>query len=296
MALVAQSLARRKNQGRGSTQMKSARNISRLIEIMAALRNKDTGCPWDVEQTFSSIAPYTIEEAYEVADAIERGDIENLREELGDLLLQVVYHARIAEEDGSFEFGDVVEAITEKMIRRHPHVFGDEKARSAGMAKGAWERIKAEEKRIKAEKRRAVGLPENEFPSILSDIPASLPGIIRALKLQQKAATVGFDWDNPKDVLAKLHEEIGEVELAIASGNSSNIEDEIGDAFFTLTNLARHHGIDPEAASRRSNQKFLTRFTFIEKSLAAENKSLNDCSLDEMEQLWQQAKGFDLPK
>ena len=272
--------------------MKPAKEVSRLIEIMAALRNKDTGCPWDVEQTFSSIAAYTIEEAYEVADAIERGDTENLREELGDLLLQVVYHARIAEEDGLFEFGDVVEAITEKMIRRHPHVFGDEEARSAGMAKkGAWERIKTEEKRIKQEIRLAAGLPVDENAGLLSDVPASLPGITRALKLQQKAARVGFDWDNSEDVLAKLREEIGEVEEAIAGGNSSDIEDEIGDAFFALTNLARHHGIDPEAAARRTNQKFLTRFGFIEKALAARSKSLNDVGLDEMEALWQQAKG-----
>lgn len=270
--------------------MKPAKEVSRLIEIMAALRNKDTGCPWDVEQTFSSIAPYTIEEAYEVADAIERGDIENLREELGDLLLQVVYHSRIAEEEGSFQFEDVVESITEKMIRRHPHVFGDEEARAAGMAKGTWERIKTEEKRIKADKKFAAGLPVNEDTGLLADIPASLPGITRALKLQQKAAQVGFDWDNPEDVFAKLHEEIGEVEAAIASGNPSDIEDEIGDAFFALTNLARHHGIDPEAATRRTNLKFLTRFAFIEKALAAQNKSLNDVGLDEMEELWQQAK------
>ena len=276
--------------------MKPAKDIFRLIEIMAALRNKETGCPWDVEQTFSSIAPYTIEEAYEVADAIERGDTENLREELGDLLLQVVYHARMAEEDGLFEFGDVVEAITEKMIRRHPHVFGDEEALATGMAKGAWERIKTEEKRIKLEKRRVAGLPDNKDTGLLSDIPASLPGMTRALKLQQKAARVGFDWDDPKDVLAKLHEEIGEVEAAIASGSSSDIEDEIGDAFFALTNLARHHGIDPEAASRRANQKFLTRFAFIEKSLTTKNKSLNDAGLGEMEALWQQAKGRELSK
>ncbi len=274
--------------------MTPSKEIVRLIEIMAALRNKDTGCPWDVEQDFKSIAPYTVEEAYEVADAIERGDMENLREELGDLLLQVVYHARMAEEAGLFEFGSVVEAITEKMIRRHPHVFGNEEARNAGMAKGAWERIKAEEKRLKAEARKKSGLAEQEPPGIMNDIPATMPGITRALKIQQKAARVGFDWDNPADVIAKLDEEIDEVKQAIANGSPDQIEDEIGDAFFALVNLARHHGIDPEAASRRTNHKFLTRFAFIEKSLEAQGRSLNDCDLDEMEALWQQAKGSDI--
>jgi len=275
--------------------MKPAKKIKRLIEIMAALRDKKTGCPWDIEQSFSSIAPYTIEEAYEVADAIERGDYENLREELGDLLLQVVYHARMAEEDGLFEFGDVVEAITEKMIRRHPHVFGDEEARSAGMARGAWERIKAQEKLLKAEKRHAAGLPAEGTPGLLGDIPSSLPAITRALKIQQKAGRVGFDWDNPLDVLAKLREEIDEVEAAVLAGDAKNIEAEIGDVYFSITNLARHLDVDPEASIRRTNQKFATRFGCIENTLKAQGKSFAQCSIDELEILWQQAKKTDNP-
>lgn len=271
--------------------MKPAKDISRLIEIMAALRHVETGCPWDVEQDFQTIAPYTIEEAYEVADAIERGDHEDLREELGDLLLQVVYHARMAEELELFEFGDVVEAITEKMIRRHPHVFGDEEARSAGMAKGAWNRIKKLEKQQKAERHRAAGLPVRTTGGLLGDIPASMPSLTRALKIQQKVASVGFDWGDPHAVIAKTREELDELEAELDKGNRENIEAEIGDVFFTLTNLARHFDLDPEATIRLTNQKFTKRFAHIEKQLAKRGISLEDATLDEMEKLWQEAKG-----
>ena len=195
--------------------MQSLRDIGRLIEIMAALRTPGTGCPWDLEQDFASIAPYTVEEAYEVADAIQRGDFDDLREELGDLLLQVVYHARMAEEEGRFAFGDVVEAVTAKMIRRHPHVFGDEAARSAGLAKGMWERVKAEEK----EEKRAARMESDDDtdPSgLLEDVPLALPALTRALKLQQRAARVGFDWSEATPILDKIEEEIGELREALA--------------------------------------------------------------------------------
>ncbi len=270
--------------------MKPSKDIIRLIEIMAALRHRETGCPWDVEQDFASIAPYTIEEAYEVADAIERGDHEDLREELGDLLLQVVYHTRMAEEQELFGFGDVVEAITEKMIRRHPHVFGDKEARSAGMAKGAWERIKKLEKEQKAGRRQAAGLPEKDNSGLLADIPASMPSLVRALKLQQKASRVGFDWNDPLAVIAKTREELDELEIELNAGNRDNIHGEIGDVFFNLINLARHFDIDAEAAIRSTNEKFLKRFTHIETELAKKNISLDSASLDEMEALWQAAK------
>jgi ATP diphosphatase len=270
--------------------MKPSRDISRLIEIMAALRTPVTGCPWDLEQDFRSIAPYTIEEAYEVADAIERGDMDDLKLELGDLLLQSVYHARMAQEAGEFDFGDVVEAVTTKMIRRHPHVFGDEQARSAGMAKGAWERIKAEEKAQKAEARRRRGLTSSETPSLLDDVPAALPSLFVALKLQQKAGKVGFDWNDPAAVLAKLREELAEVEAEIAAGDKERLGAEIGDLFFAMVNLARHLDIDPDAALRSANAKFRTRFRYIETVLAQRGKSPSQASLEEMETIWQEAK------
>ncbi len=270
--------------------MKPSKDITRLIEIMAALRHSETGCPWDVEQDFSSIAPYTIEEAYEVADAIERGSHEDLCEELGDLLLQVVYHARMAEEQNLFGFDDVVEAITEKMIRRHPHVFGDEQARSAGMAKGAWERIKKQEKEQKVIKRQEAGLPEIDGSGFLADIPASMPSLMRALKLQQKASRVGFDWNDPHAVIAKTREELDELEVELNTGNRHNIHGEIGDVFFNLVNLARHFEIDADAAIRRTNKKFVKRFAHIESELSKTGVSLEDASLEEMETLWQAAK------
>ena len=277
--------------------MKPSRDISRLIEIMAALRTPKTGCPWDLEQDFRSIAPYTIEEAYEVADAIERGDMDDLRLELGDLLLQSVYHARMAEEEGRFDFGDVVEGITAKMIRRHPHVFGDEAGEqysASGMAKGTWERIKAEEKAETAARREQMGLPPKaKGDSLLDDVPTALPGLTQAVKLQQKASRVGFDWNDPRAVLAKLREEADELEAELATDKPdvTAIGDELGDLLFVLANLARHLEIDPESALRRTNAKFRKRFGYIEKNIEKRcGKPLSEADLDEMEALWQEAK------
>lgn len=276
--------------------MKPSRDINRLLEIMAALRTPGTGCPWDLEQDFKSIAPYTIEEAYEVADAIEREDLDDLRLELGDLLLQSVYHAQMASEEGAFDFGDVVEGITAKMIRRHPHVFGTEDVTAeqysaAGMAKGTWERIKAEEKSEAAERRAAKGLPPKETDhSLLATVPGSLPGLTAAVKLQQKASKVGFDWNDPKAVLAKIREETDEFEQEMDSCNKERLTDELGDMLFALANLARHLDIDPEAAIRATNSKFRKRFAFIEQNIAASGETLESATLEQMESLWQKAK------
>ena len=271
--------------------MTPSKDISRLIEIMAALRDPATGCPWDVEQDFSTIAPYTIEEAHEVADAIQRGDREDLREELGDLLLQVVFHARMAEEEGSFAFPDVVEAITEKMIRRHPHVFGDEAARSAGMAKGMWERIKAEEKAQRRASRLARGLDaEDHGKGFLDGVPLAHPALTRALKLQEKAARVGFDWKEARPILDKIEEEIGELRETLDHTDRDKIAGEFGDVLFALVNFGRHLGIDAEDALRRTNAKFTRRFHHVETALAAEGRALDDATLDEMEAKWREAK------
>ncbi|MEP1208314.1 MAG: nucleoside triphosphate pyrophosphohydrolase [Rhizobiaceae bacterium] len=282
--------------------MKPSRDVSRLVEIMAALRTPVTGCPWDLEQNFRSITPYTIEEVYEVVDAIERHDMENLREELGDLLLQVIYHARMAQEDAAFDFGDVVETVTTKMIRRHPHVFGDEEARSAGMAKGAWERIKAIEKRERAERRQAMGLePVSDTKSLLDDVPAATEPMLEALKLQQKASKVGFDWNDPHAVLAKIREELEEVEAEIGKEsstgetNGAGLEDEIGDVLFAAINLARHMDIDPGNALRRCNRKFRSRFGHIEQNIADHGETMQSADLDLMESLWVAAKSAPKP-
>jgi ATP diphosphatase len=266
-----------------------SRDISRLIEIMAALRTPVTGCPWDLEQNFSTIAPYTIEEAYEVADAISRGDLEDLRDELGDLLLQVVYHAQMAEERKAFAFGDVVEAITRKMIRRHPHVFADKDGniQPAGV-KSAWERIKAEEKAERAARRPA---GEALHKSLLSSVKAGLPALMRALELQRKASTVGFDWNDPRAVLAKIHEEADEIEAALDRNDKQELAEETGDLMFALVNLARHVDADPETALRATNAKFERRFAYIERALAAQGRTLEQASLAEMDALWNEAKG-----
>jgi len=272
--------------------MTPSKDISRLIEIMAALRTPATGCPWDIEQNFSTIAPYTLEEAYEVADAIQRGDMDDLREELGDLLLQVVFHARMAEELGEFAFGDVVEAITRKMIRRHPHVFGDEAARGAGVAKGMWDRIKAEEKAERRAVRLSRGLePDDDGEGFLDGIPLNHTALTRALKLQQKAAKVGFDWGAAGPVLDKIEEEIDELREAIASGKAADMTDEYGDVLFAMVNLGRHLEIEPETALRGTNEKFRSRFHAVEKALTERGSNLDEATLDEMEELWQAAKG-----
>ena len=269
--------------------MKLSKDISTLLSIMEDLRRPGTGCPWDLEQNFATIAPYTIEEAYEVADAIERGDFDDLKDELGDLLLQVVFHAQMAAEAGHFAFGGVVEAITTKMIRRHPHVFGHLDERDAVAVKRRWEVIKAEEKAERSA-RRANG--ETEPAGLLADVPAALPALTRAVKLQKRAGAVGFDWNDPHAVLAKIREEIGEIEqeLSRTPGDQERLEDELGDILFAVANLARHLTIDPEKALRGANAKFVRRFSYIERELEAQDKPLADASLEEMEALWQAAK------
>jgi ATP diphosphatase len=266
--------------------MVPSREIERLIEIMAALRRPGSGCPWDLEQTFRTVAPYTIEEAYEVADAIERGDLEDLRDELGDLLLQVVFHARMAEEAGTFVFGDVVEAITAKLIRRHPHVFGEARDLSPDEVKGVWDAVKAAERSERSRASRDAAAR----PGLLDGIAQALPALTRAEKLTRKAATVGFDWPETAQVVDKIHEEIGEIADAVAGGEPERIEDEVGDLLFAAANLARHLKVDAEGALRRANAKFERRFHAIERSLADRGRSLNEASLDEMEQLWSETK------
>ncbi len=267
--------------------MKPSSDIARLIEIMAALRTPETGCPWDLEQDFSTIAPYTIEEAYEVVDAISRGDLEDLRDELGDLLLQVVFHARMAQEAGSFAFGDVVQAITEKLIRRHPHVFGNARDLSPEAVKRLWDDIKTEEKAARAARR---GIGEEVRAGALAGVPMTLPALTRALKLQDKAGKVGFDWNDPQAVLAKIREEADEISAALAAGDRTGAAAETGDLMFAVVNLARHLGADPEAVLRATNAKFERRFGFIEDALAARGKAPTQSTLEEMDALWDAAK------
>lgn len=253
--------------------------IDRLLLIMAALRDKTTGCPWDIEQDFTTIAPYTIEEAYEVADAVERADMGDLAGELGDLLLQVVFHAQIAQDLGHFTFQDVVASISDKMVDRHPHVFGDEsRDKSAEQQTLDWEKAKAAERAARAES------------GVLDGVALGLPALMRAVKLQKRAARVGFDWPSTREVLDKVAEEVGELDEADRSGDASHREEEFGDLLFVLANLARHWEIDPEAALRGANAKFTRRFRAIETALAAEGRSPAQSNLDEMERLWQAAK------
>jgi ATP diphosphatase len=248
-------------------------------------------------QSFESIAPYTIEEAYEVVDAIERGDMADLRDELGDLLLQVVFHARLAEEQGSFGFGGVVEAITTKMIRRHPHVFGNTRDLTPEQVKGLWAQIKAQEKAEKHAVRLSAGLPEEkDASSLLGDVPQALPALTRAEKLQSKASNVGFDWNDARLVLAKLREETNEIEAAIQNADQANIEEEIGDLLFVVANLARHLKVDPEHALRQANNKFTRRFNYIEKELQNLEKTTTEASLEEMDALWNEIRAADKVK
>ena len=272
--------------------MKASRNITRLLEIMAALRTPKTGCPWDLEQDFASRAPYTIEEAYEVADAIERGDPDDLREELGDLLLQVVFHAQMGAEHGLFDFGEIVEAITSKLIRRHPHVFGEARDLKPAAVAKLWGEIKAMEKAERRTARAASGLsPEPDSTGLLAGIPKPLPGLTRAVKLQQKASSVGFDWNDARLVLAKIREETDEIEAALDQEQSAEkVAGEVGDLLFAVANLARHLKADPEAALRTTNAKFERRFAHIEQALAGRGVALKDASLEDMDALWDEAK------
>ncbi|MEQ8825708.1 MAG: nucleoside triphosphate pyrophosphohydrolase [Filomicrobium sp.] len=281
------------------------KTIDDLLQVMAALRTPVTGCPWDLEQTFATIVPYTIEEAYEVADAIQRNDMIDLKDELGDLLLQVVYHARMAEEQNNFAFEDVTDAITRKMLRRHPHVFGTAEERTAGPQKGSWDRIKAEEKAEKIAQRKAAGLPTEDTtdkaPKTLSGIPAAMPALSRAVKLQHKAAKVGFDWPSLAPVFDKMREELSELEEALKSDttksaqppNAAGIEEEFGDLLFVMANVARHLEIDPENALRGANEKFLRRFAHIEARLAKSGRTPADSDLQEMDALWDEARAAD---
>jgi ATP diphosphatase len=254
-------------------------DIAALLEIMARLRNPDGGCPWDREQTFATIAPYTIEEAYEVAATIEDGDWEHLKEELGDLLFQVVFHARMAEERGLFGFDDVVGAIVGKMITRHPHVFGDkERPETAAAQTAAWEEMKRKERALK-------------HTSLLDDVPHALPALLRAEKLQKRAGSVGFDWERAPKVVEKIAEEAGEIAEAQAAGaGPEKLEEEVGDLLFAVANLARHLKVDPEKALRAANAKFVRRFKYIEAGLEKVGRTPGEATLDEMEVLWVEAK------
>ena len=254
--------------------------MERLLSVMARLRDPETGCPWDVEQDFASIAPYTIEEAYEVADAIQRGDLTDLREELGDLLFQVVFHSQMAHETGAFRFEDVAAGMAEKMVRRHPHVFGDGDARDAQTQTLAWEEQKAAER---AEKLK-------DDPSVLANVPLALPALTRAEKLMKRAARVGFDWPTIEGVFAKIDEELAETREAVSEGDRAHISEEIGDLLSTVVNLARKLGVDPEAALRSSNAKFERRFRHLEQALKAQGSSVAEADLDAMEALWLEAK------
>lgn len=254
----------------------------RLLDIMARLRHPETGCPWDLKQDFASLVPYTLEEAYEVAEAAERGDLDDLREELGDLLLQVVFHARIAEERGAFGFDQVAEAIADKLVRRHPHVFGDAIFNSDEERHRSWEASKQAER---AEKGKA-----DAAPSVLDGLPEHLPALMTAQKLQERAARHGFDWTEINPVFDKVREELEELEEAYATQGPEQVREEAGDLLFTVVNLARHLGLDAEAALRECNRKFSRRFRYVEQQVAALGKTLDESSLEELDSFWDEAK------
>lgn len=259
--------------------MKGKAEIDDLLKVMARLRDPEFGCPWDREQDFDTIVPYTIEEAYEVADAISRNDMPDLRDELGDLLFQVVFHSRMAEEAGEFSFADVVEGIVEKMVRRHPHVFADEEVADAEAQTRAWEEHKAKERQAKG-----------QHHSLLDGVTLGLPALSRAQKLQKRAARAGFDWPEVAGVLDKISEELEEVRAEIDAGDQSALEAEIGDLLFACVNLARYSGVEPESALRRTNEKFERRFRYIEQALSRVGKDIEQCPLEEMDALWNEAK------
>ena len=269
--------------------MLPSRELSRLIEIMARLRDPRTGCPWDIEQTFSTIKNYTIEEAYEVADAIDRADYEDLRDELGDLLLQPIYHAQMASELGLFDIGDVIEAVTTKMIRRHPHVFGPDAASGAAAAQGRWDSIKADERASKAAKRPGDAPPA----SLLDDVPQVLPALARAEKLAKRAASVGFDWPDTASVLAKADEEFGELAAAIMADDQPGIAEELGDLLFAVANVARHLGVDPEGALRDANAKFTRRFAHVETRARQDGVDLKEAGLARLDGYWNEIRAVD---
>lgn len=253
-------------------------SIENLLEVMRRLRDAENGCPWDVEQDFSSIAPYTIEEAYEVADAIERGNMQDLRDELGDLLLQVVFHAQMAREAGHFDFNDVAGGISDKMIRRHPHVFGSDAERAAGVQDGSWEQIKEGERL------------DDVDDSALAGIARALPALKRAEKLGKRAGRVGFDWPDREGVRDKIHEELDELDEAVGSRNSASVEEEFGDLLFAVVNLARHLGIDPEKALTGANYKFERRFRDMEQAVTADGKRFRDFNVESLDRHWRAAK------
>ena len=263
----------------------NSKAINALLDVMARLRDPDGGCPWDLEQNFATIAPYTIEEAYEVADAIAQNDMSELREELGDLLLQVVFHSQMATEEGHFTFEDVANSIVSKMIDRHPHVFGDGDAITTDGVNQTWEKIKAEERAQKAETKG------QQRHSALDGVASALPALMRAEKLTKRAARVGFDWPSTDEVFDKLHEEIGELQAELTENpDQDRIEDELGDMLFVMANLSRKLGVDPEVALRRANHKFTRRFHFIENELARDGRSASQSDLEEMDALWNAAK------
>ena len=271
-------------------------NLEDLLYLMARLRDPNTGCPWDLKQTFQTIVPYTLEETYEVADAIASGDMAHIKEELGDLLFQIIFYSQMGAEQGEFKFNDVVHGITEKLVRRHPHVFADGTLRGQQRQDLSEAQIKANWEIIKQQEKAAKNPQADSFKSLLADVPLAMPALMRAEKLQKKAATVGFDWPEASQVLDKIEEEIGELREAIAAGREAEIQDEMGDLIFACVNLARHLGVKSEVALDSTNRKFSRRFAFIEKYYAALGQNMSDAPLKDMEAKWQEAKQEEKPQ